>query len=145
MHGYEAITAGCWVFDYSLELDDIGVVAYSIEDFDLSLHFTFLDWLQHLDDNILIGGGVDASVHFRVLALAYFGYYLIFIDVTAGIGCMVTRTRSSSPSSCSRTDPFACSRPRTVLASLGFASTPTYAGVYFCILFLWFWQIEGLS
>jgi len=73
---------GGWIPDHFFELNDARVLFERFENLDLSFDFAFFDWLEHLDDNILVVGYRDAHVDLRVFSLAYFGDYFVAIDVT---------------------------------------------------------------
>ena len=77
----EANRARGGISDHILELYDVGVTVESFEYFNFPLHLALLHWLQNFDHNILVGVGIDASVHFRVFAFANFGDNLIVFNV----------------------------------------------------------------
>lgn len=76
-----------------------------LKNLDLSFHFAFLDWFKSLDHCVLVIHGGDASVDFRILALADFGDDLELVDI-AEIGQRVTRTRFQRPNSYNSSIPF---------------------------------------
>ena len=51
-----------------------------MQDFDLSLYLRLLDWLQHLNNHLLLSGYMDTGVHLRVLALADLSDDFILFD-----------------------------------------------------------------
>ena len=57
-----------WVSDDINEIDDIHSTLQSLEDLDFSSNLSLLNWLQDLDDNSLIVGGVDTLIDLRVLS-----------------------------------------------------------------------------
>lgn len=48
--------------------DHVGTAGQVLEDLDLALDFLLLDWLEHLDDALLVINHVDALEHLGVLA-----------------------------------------------------------------------------
>jgi hypothetical protein len=53
----------------------------ALENFDLTFHFAFLDWLEGLDNYVFIIDCRYSRIDFGVLALTDFGDDLEFIDI----------------------------------------------------------------
>jgi hypothetical protein len=76
-----------------------------LKNLDLPFHLAFLDWFKSLDHCVFVIHCRDASVDFRILALADFGDDLEFVDI-AEIGQRVTRTRFQRLNSYNSSIPF---------------------------------------
>lgn len=50
--------------------DDVGSAREVLENLDLSLDLLLFDWLENLDNTLLVVGDIDALENFRVLATA---------------------------------------------------------------------------
>lgn len=49
------------------ESDHVGSPRKVLEDLDLSLDLLLLDWLEHLDDTLVVRDGVDSFKHLGIL------------------------------------------------------------------------------
>ena len=78
---YDAGSFGSGISDYVFELDDVRMAPEGLKNLDLSFHFAFLDWLECLDDYVLIVSGGDSSINFGIFSFSDFCDNFELIDV----------------------------------------------------------------
>jgi len=69
-----------WVSDNIDQINDINSTSQSLQNFDFTSNFGFLDWLQDLNNNSFVVQGVDALIDFRVLSSSnLFDDFVVFL------------------------------------------------------------------
>ena len=72
-----------WISNYINQVDDVNTASESLQNFDFSSDFSFLDWFENLDDNSFIIQRVNSFINFRIFSSSNFlNNLIVFLGST---------------------------------------------------------------